>query len=548
MAGSELWEREEDGYSPSPFPAGAMPRAGEAGRGEVLEVALSEPKAFWENRPVKPGCILEMPVARTGEDGNEEQAETAVFVMEVHYMEGGAWVKPRWLGSSTGWARDAGIRILSRERQYVHLCLGGAAECQEAHKKGMHVDTFSIFPPGVAGPEYIEKAKVREWKKLYAEAVGVPPGAGKGAGEVRSPAVPDPGAADRISALKRKLREKQTSAAPRQGEGDVAPPRVQFSASALALEDKTPTREEARLDRGEGKAEKKRHDSPPRKPKSVREALAAAAVAQERPKKKKRRSSSSSSSAGRKHSRSRSRSKKRKKARRRRKRRDSRRSSSSDRSSSSSSLVPPLQRKANRDPGSVLKMLLEGVAEALSEAAVREDAGRLELGSRGNLLTSYFQIVAKPQIAGKVRDQRELETLARCVDLLKQGLLAELGDALAGRFMAVESAALTNNWQDAQHLEVVPVRHAGLASPAVMLRAQRHTRQVEKAIGRPQWRRSGGGWNETAGPPRPDGPAKGKGYPRGKGKGRGKKGGAKGGGPWKDHEKEKEAQGAGAGK
>ena len=58
----------------------------------------------------------------------------------------------------------------------------------------------------------------------------------------------------------------------------------------------------------------------------------------------------------------------------------------------------------------------------------------------GNKLSSYFQIAAKPQIPGKVRDARELETLARCVDLLKAGRLPELGDALAGRFLAVESA------------------------------------------------------------------------------------------------------------
>ena len=192
-------------------------------------------------------------------------------------------------------------------------------------------------------------------------------------------------------------------------------------------------------------------------------------------------------------------------------------------------------------------MLLANVADALSEAAVREDAGRVELGQRGNLLASYFQIVARPQMTGKIRDLRELETLARCVDLLKQGLLAELGDALAGRFMAVESAALTNNWHDAQHLEVVPMRHAGVAPPAIMLRAQRHTRQVEKATGRTQWRRSGGGWNDPPPAGRPEHGTKGKGDPK-KGKGRGKKGGGKGGGPWKDPEKEKEGPSAGAGK
>ena len=143
-------------------------------------------------------------------------------------------------------------------------------------------------------------------------------------------------------------------------------------------------------------------------------------------------------------------------------------------------------------------MLLTNVSEALAEAAVLDDPNGESLMG-GNKMSSYFQIVARPQLHGKIRDARELETLARCVDLLKAGRLPELEDSLAGRFLAVESAALTNNWQDAQHLEVIPTRHAGLAGPAVLLQAQKHARQVEKAAGRTPWKRnpysggSGGG-------------------------------------------------------
>ena len=133
-------------------------------------------------------------------------------------------------------------------------------------------------------------------------------------------------------------------------------------------------------------------------------------------------------------------------------------------------------------------MLLESVGEALADAAVRE-GDTSPLLDRTSKMMSYFQIVAKPQLPGKVRDLRELETLGRCIDLLAQGALPELADALAGRFLAVESAGLTNNWQDAQHLEVIPVRHAGLAPPAVMLRAQKHTRTIEKATGQRTWSR-----------------------------------------------------------
>eukprot|EP00435_Cladocopium_sp_Y103_P019155 s1595_g4.t1 len=225
---------------------------------------------------------------------------------------------------------------------------------------------------------------------------------------------------------------------------------------------------------------------------------------------------------------------------RRRRSRSRRRRSGSSRSPSSStdssSLVPPLQKKANRNPGSVLKMLTSNVAEALASAAVTDPEQPTALGSQANLLSSYYQIVARPQLSNKVRDCRELETLARCVDFLRHGRLPELGDALAGRFMAVESAGLTNNWTDAQHLEVIPVRHAGLAPPAIMLQAQRHTRQVEKASGRKSWNRPGGApWGGKGDSKTDHQGGKGDGRPKGKGP---RKGGGKAGkAAWKDRDK-----------
>ena len=134
--------------------------------------------------------------------------------------------------------------------------------------------------------------------------------------------------------------------------------------------------------------------------------------------------------------------------RRRRRRKDSKSSSSSSHSSSSSSLVPPLQRKANKNPGSVMRLLMTNVSEALASAAVTDPEQPMALGPSASQVAAYYQIVARPQLGNKVRDCRELETLARCLDLLRQGKLPELGDALAGRFLAVESAGLTNNWAD----------------------------------------------------------------------------------------------------
>jgi hypothetical protein len=174
-------------------------------------------------------------------------------------------------------------------------------------------------------------------------------------------------------------------------------------------------------------------------------------------------------------------------------------------------------------------MLLTNVSDALAEAAIQEDQGVGEL-TGGSKLSSYFQIVARPLLQGKVRDAREMETIARCIDLLKAGRLPELEDALAGRFLAVENAAMTNNWQDAQHLEVIPNRQVGLAGPSVLLQAQKHARQVEKAAGKLTWRRT-----YTQAPARDGGAPrdeKGAGAGKGKGENRGKgKGGRKG--PWR---------------
>lgn len=133
-------------------------------------------------------------------------------------------------------------------------------------------------------------------------------------------------------------------------------------------------------------------------------------------------------------------------------------------------------------------MLIKDVGIALADAAVQEELEAGRLGGSGDRMSAYVQIVARPQLGGKVRDLRELETLGRCLDLLRSGKLPQLGDSLAGRFLAVENAGIHSNWSDAQHLEVIPTRQAGLAQPAVVLKAQRHQRQVEKAAGRGSWK------------------------------------------------------------
>ena len=518
---------EPEGYSPSPG-GGDPPPGGAAPLSAAARYDVSASQDFWDTRPLVPGCILEMPVTREMSDG-EEEALLAVFVMEANYEESGCWVKAKMLGADAEWARALGIRIVSRERQYIHICRGGRAQCKDLGRKVRHVDRFGVLPPGEGCPGYVEKAKMREWRKWYQSLQGKPPGGAASAGEApkKAPAADPPGTGDRISALKRRLQDKRSAGRGETGRRahPLSPPRAAFSPAPRAiLDDPQGGRsvERERQDRQEGEPPHKRKRSH-----SVGKALAEVAAAQGRrggSRRRRSRSSGSSSSGSRSRSRVR-RGRKKKKKKRKRSRRDSR-SSSSGRTSSSSSLVPPLQRKANREPGSVLKMLLQNVAEALAEAAVGGEAERDYLGGKANQVSSYFQIVARPQMSGKIRDLRELETIARCLDYLKLGRLAEVGDALAGRFMAVEAAALSNSWQDAQHLEVIPAHHGGVASPAVLLRAQRHAKQVEKATSRGSWRRPGHPSAPAPAPTRPEGgPSRPKGKGDGKGKGRRAKGG-----------------------
>ena len=63
-----------------------------------------------------------------------------------------------------------------------------------------------------------------------------------------------------------------------------------------------------------------------------------------------------------------------------------------------------------------------------------------------------------------LRSMRELQTLARSLDLLEQGSLAELGDLLMQRFKAIEQSLADGNWAIANEMEIVPEALPTLAS------------------------------------------------------------------------------------
>eukprot|EP00435_Cladocopium_sp_Y103_P044839 s515_g12.t1 len=230
-----------------------------------------------------------------------------------------------------------------------------------------------------------------------------------------------------------------------------------------------------------------------------------------------------------KRSRSRSRSKKRHK---RRRRKSSSGSDSGSRSSkgsvsSDSSLMAPLKRRSKKAPGSVYKMLEEQARDRLAaDGIIGEESDSAGVRSQRPKLYSYYQIILKPGLEPKSRDNKELAMLSRTLDLLRDGRLTEVADVLAARMIAVHTAT-NQGWNTARHLEILGDDDDASAPAHVLLSAQRHARQLEKAGGKGSWNR-GQTWGQTTWNYEPqakgknkDGKNKGK---KGKGKGKGQKG------------------------
>ena len=197
--------------------------------------------------------------------------------------------------------------------------------------------------------------------------------------------------------------------------------------------------------------------------------------------------------------------------------------------------MPPLKKKSAKDPGSVFKMLEVQARDHLSQLEEEEEA--VSSSTKGRIF-AYFQIVLKPQLDARSRDCKEIAMLAKSLDLLKAGKLSELADVLAARLIAVDIST-KQGWGMAKHLEVHQMEDEGVAPTHVLLAAQRHARQVEKAGGKRSWPKQGGwGWDSWQSDNRGKGKGKeqkGKGK-KGKGKQKQQKGGWDG---WQNDSKEK---------
>lgn len=194
--------------------------------------------------------------------------------------------------------------------------------------------------------------------------------------------------------------------------------------------------------------------------------------------------------------------------------------------SSEEELEAPLRKKAKNRPGSILTLLVEHAREQLDQSSMvslpSKEGGSVVDGVK---LTSYFQILLKAKLVGAMAQQREMYHLAVCMDLLRQGKLSGLGDALAARFLCLHQSVLDGNWSAARHLELYPLEESSAAGTSLILRTRRHAKLAAKAQGL-DWGnyrggygrgRGGKGYYDTTGAE--GGDHKGK-----KGKGKGKKG------------------------
>ena len=211
----------------------------------------------------------------------------------------------------------------------------------------------------------------------------------------------------------------------------------------------------------------------------------------------------------------------------------------SDKESSGEEMEAPLRKKAKEKPGSVLAMLVKHVREKLDQSAL-VDLNDTDDVTSGIKISSYFSLFIKGTFPSHLRELRELHHLATCLDLLRQGGIAQLGDALAARFVAIHQSMLDSSWTMARHLELYPYEEPTAMSAGTTLAARKHAKLFDKMQGVNQYPSGYGGYGKGKGGKNPsywnDPRGDNKGDPKGKGKPR--KG--KGKGNWYQNEKGKD--------
>ena len=490
-----------------------------------------EEAVFWRTRHLPAGSAIEFQDPEA--PAEERPPLVALLVLGTVSRDTGVWVDVKVLGSESSAEKKKAEKYFKDGRHRVHICYPNAeGGCPLDEEAGLHLRKFRWYPPGELEADWLNataKKNIAKGKEMELEELGKKRkaprsptgGAGRGAPLGETPVE------KRLSALRgRRVSFAEPVASPGTARaGSPREPRAgaggrPAASASLALVPSKKVKEEVQTVDSETEQEETKKTR--KKKSSLGDTLAKAAqlrsAVEERSEKKKKK----------RRSRSRSRSRRR----RHRKKEDSsdsdsEKSSKGRSSSGDESLMAPLRKRSQRSPGSVYKMLEELAVERLSVDGVVEE-GYEALGLRGQRpkILTYFQLVLKPQMDSKGRDCKELAMLARSLDLLRDGRLAELADVMAARLMAIHTAT-KQGWQTARHLEVFAEEDDSAAPPHVLLSAQRHARQVEKAGGKGSWpSRSpwqGGEWSYDNRPKGKGKEPKGKGK-KGKGKGKGQKG------------------------
>ena len=487
-----------------------------------------EEVAFWNHPHMPAGSVLEFKTSGIG--GDMPEATAALLVMGSEADSDGMWIQVSVIGAETEEMKKAMQSYFKAGRRQVHLCrIGASDECAMSAEEGLHLRKFRWHPPGDFRAGWVNSYGLKKVKEGPKMALDEKQGKAKQMEETSSK-TPGPGESDterRLAAFRGKrarvsfgppLTSGDPSSIAAGGPGSRrvgALRRAGQPAAAvgetLALmnsvkEETIDLTSRSATPRRESKRSKKRDSG-----------LVEAAEAHQRAQTRR--------DTKRSRERSRSRGRKRR-SRKRRRSSSSSRSSGSRTSSSDSSLLPPLRRRSQRQPGSVFRMLEQQAYDFLAQDGVLEDRGSVDPTSLRPKLFTYYQLGIKPALDPRSRDSKEIGLLCRALDMLKEGKLDSLSDLLAARLMAVETAT-RQGWSTARHLELFDGEDEGSAPAHILLAAQKHGKQVEKAGGKGSWPRSGN-WPSTW---YGEGQAKGK-SKDGKSKGKKGKGKGKGGKSW----------------
>ena len=450
-----LEEAEGEWPSPSPTPGDHGPPA----LPDECREFFPDMDDFWNLPKLPVGCVLTFTLPHR--DGGQPEATFAVLALTVTRGEEGMSLAVKFLGASEEWAKQYGSQTFNRQKKKVHICLVEPRRCQE--EAAVHLSTFFYYPPGQFSAGYVEKRVMKEMEKFLeiqrAKATPVPPEKADGPPREReNPGEVDdrgyqPAGTERLARLREKLVGNKS--APALGGGGAvrfnpAPTVIPQRQSALRnpVEKRERQAEPEVISSGtESELPQVKSEEPVRKKKKETVGTALLKAVQEK-------STGASSSRAlvtyqppqeNAEQKGVAKKKKKKKSKKKKKKDKKASSSSSDYGyeSSSSEILPPLQKKAERKPGSVLKMLMDHVMKSLSDASVLGAGDRGTAASAVNSparVQSYFQVLVRSHLSQRPRDEKELHSLAIALDALRDGDLERLADLLAGRYLAVETA------------------------------------------------------------------------------------------------------------